>query len=214
MCDHRWVEPDGDPEARIRELERPLNQGARASELGVTGPSPYPPAVYETAQSPVAALRKFRRRFIVFSAAITAGVAGLIFYASKPTIPHGAPTTSAPTGTRPARSTVAKIPRPAPSSTAAPGPTLVPAGSTFSVAGTHKSVAITCDGCSVNVSGVSNTVEIAGNCDSLTVSGVENSVTVETAEKIGISGFNNKVVYRSGQPEVNKSGDGNAVNQG
>ncbi|OAT69609.1 hypothetical protein AWB85_19645 [Mycobacteroides immunogenum] len=90
----------------------------------------------------------------------------------------------------------------------------MPAGSTFSVSGTHKNVAITCDGCSVNVSGVSNTVEIAGNCDSLTVSGVENSVTVETAEKIGISGFNNKVAYRSGQPEVNKSGDGNAVNQG
>jgi hypothetical protein len=90
----------------------------------------------------------------------------------------------------------------------------VPEGSTFSVSGTHKQVAVNCDGGLVNVSGVSNTVEITGNCDTLTVSGVENTVHLETARKIGVSGFDNKVTYYSGEPEVSKSGNNNTVEQG
>ncbi len=90
----------------------------------------------------------------------------------------------------------------------------MPAGSTFSVPGTHKNVAINCDGCSVSVSGVSNTVEILGNCDTLTVSGVENTVTVETAVKIGVSGIDIQVTYRTGEPQVAKSGNNNTVEQG
>ncbi|PRP61045.1 hypothetical protein C7B72_24095, partial [Bacillus halotolerans] len=57
-------------------------------------------------------------------------------------------------------------------------------------------------------------VEIVGNCDTLTVSGVENTVTVEAARKIGASGFDNKVTYLSGEPEVSKSGNNNSVEQG
>lgn len=119
--------------------------------------------------------------------------------------------------TQPARSTVVKIPtrtRAAPSTAVAPGPTFVPPGSTFSVSGTHKQVAVYCDECSVNVSGVSNIVEILGNCDTLTVSGVENAVTVDTAVKIGVSGFDNRVTYHSGEPDVSKSGNNNTVQQG
>lgn len=212
------MEPDGDPEARIRELERSLSERARTSELGVPSQNPYSPPVYGTtppmSRAPV---RAFRRRFIVFFALITAGVAGLLFYAAKPTLPQHVPTISRPKTTQPARSTVVRLPTrtPAtPSTTVAPGPTFVPAGSTFSVSGTHKQVTVTCDGCMVSVSGVSNTVEILGNCDTLTVSGVENAVTVETAAKIGVSGFDNKVTFHSGEPDVSKSGNNNTVEQG
>ncbi|MUM15655.1 hypothetical protein BI330_13805 [Mycobacterium sp. CBMA 623] len=90
----------------------------------------------------------------------------------------------------------------------------MPPGSTYSVSGTHKHVMVTCDECSINVSGVSNTVEIEGNCDTLTVSGVENVVTVGTAGKIGVSGFDNKVTFQSGEPDVSKSGSNNTVEQG
>ncbi|WP_109551357.1 DUF3060 domain-containing protein [Mycobacteroides franklinii] len=211
------MESDDDPEARIRELERPLSERARYSELGVPSQSPYPPPVYGPAQTPGPSARKLLWPFAFLSATVIAAVAGLILYAAKPTLPHRVPTNSAPASTGPARTTVVKSPaRTAvtPSSTAAPGPTYVPAGSTFSVSGTHKNVAVNCDGCSVNVSGVSNTVDIEGNCDSLTVSGVENAVSVETAAKIGVSGFNNKVSYHSGEPEVSQSGGNNTVEQG
>jgi len=50
MCKHLLMEPDGDPEARIRDLERPLADRAHANELGTQpyegGPSadvPVPP---------------------------------------------------------------------------------------------------------------------------------------------------------------------------
>jgi Protein of unknown function (DUF3060) len=45
MWEHRRMEPHDDPEARIRDLERPLNDRARASELGTQpyGTDPYPP---------------------------------------------------------------------------------------------------------------------------------------------------------------------------
>ncbi|WP_078329390.1 DUF3060 domain-containing protein [Mycobacteroides salmoniphilum] len=219
------MEPDGDPEARIRELERSLSETARRSELGVTNPSPYPPQtsspypppLYGTPYPTRSPAPKFLRRFMVFFAVITAGVAGLIFYAAKPTAPHNVPTGSGPSATRPARSTVVKLPTrtsATPSTTSTPGPTYAPPGSTFSVSGTHKQITVNCDDCSVSVSGVSNTVDIVGNCDTLTVSGVENTVTVEAARTIGASGFDNKVTYHSGEPEVSKSGDNNTVEQG
>lgn len=226
MWDYLWVEPDGDPEARIRELERSLNETARTSELGVTKPNPYPPTasgqyppppVYGTPYPPRPSVRRFRRRFIVFFALVTAGVAGLVFYAAKPTLPQQVRTSSSPTATLPVRSTLVPPPtrtRATSSSSAPTGPTFVPEGSTFSVSGTHKQVAVNCDGGLINVSGVSNTVEITGNCDTLTVSGVENTVHLETARKIGVSGFDNKVTYYAGEPEVSKSGNNNTVEQG
>lgn len=51
MCKHLRMEPNGDPEARIRDLERPLADRARASELG-THPSdagPWDAATYVSA---------------------------------------------------------------------------------------------------------------------------------------------------------------------
>src|SRR5207248_3132994 len=46
LWEHRWMEPQDDPEARIRDLERPLADTARASEMGATQTPagyPYPP---------------------------------------------------------------------------------------------------------------------------------------------------------------------------
>lgn len=39
-------------------------------------------------------------------------------------------------------------------------------------------------------------------------------MTVETAVKIGVSGIDNQVTYRTGEPEVAKSGNNNTVEQG
>ncbi len=44
MCEHLRMDPKDDPEARIRELERPLADAARTSELGTgvsAGPQPW-----------------------------------------------------------------------------------------------------------------------------------------------------------------------------
>src|SRR5277367_5596363 len=46
MWEHLSMKPEDDPEARIRELERPLAETARASEAGATQPPggySYPP---------------------------------------------------------------------------------------------------------------------------------------------------------------------------
>ena len=59
MCKHLLMEPDGDPEARIRDLERPLADQAYANELGTqpyeAGPSehvPVAPHPYNTPPRP------------------------------------------------------------------------------------------------------------------------------------------------------------------
>jgi hypothetical protein len=52
LWEHLCMESEDDPEARIRELERPLADEARASEAGATqpaGPYNYPPGGYTTA---------------------------------------------------------------------------------------------------------------------------------------------------------------------
>ncbi|MDT5318926.1 MAG: hypothetical protein QOJ56_1129 [Mycobacterium sp.] len=73
---------------------------------------------------------------------------------------------------------------------------------------------IACNGSSVSVSGVSNTVVITGHCTSLSVSGVQNAVTVDAADSIEASGFSNHITYHTGSPSIDKSGDGNVVQQG
>jgi hypothetical protein len=55
---------------------------------------------------------------------------------------------------------------------------------------------------------------ITGHCASLSVSGVQNSVTVDAADSIEASGFSNHIIYHSGSPGIDKSGDGNVVQQG
>ncbi len=110
-------------------------------------------------------------------------------------------------------------PTPSTSRTQTPnaGPSTPPApppGGSLSVFGINENRTITCKDSIVSVSGVSNTVVITGHCASLTVSGLKNSVTVDAADTIEASGFNNQVTYHSGSPKISKAGDGNVVQQG
>lgn len=43
---------------------------------------------------------------------------------------------------------------------------------------------------------------------------MENTVTVDSADKLDASGFNNKIIYHTGSPTISKSGDGNEIAQG
>ena len=66
----------------------------------------------------------------------------------------------------------------------------------------------------VIISGANNTVDITGHCTALTVSGFENVITAESAQQIAVSGFDNSVTYRTGEPGVSQSGNGNSVTRG
>lgn len=82
---------------------------------------------------------------------------------------------------------------------------VAPAGGQYSVSGVDENETVECNGSNVTVSGFNNTVTLLGHCLSVTVSGVENQVSIDSADKIGASGFDNRVVYHSGDPEVNVS---------
>jgi Protein of unknown function (DUF3060) len=100
---------------------------------------------------------------------------------------------------------------PSTSSVAVPTP---PAGTDLTISGISENRTIACNDSAVSVSGVSNTVVITGHCASLSVSGVQNSVTVDAADRIEASGFSNRIIYHTGSPGIDKSGDGNVVQQG
>ena len=101
-----------------------------------------------------------------------------------------------------------------PAPTIAPSVPVGPAGGDINLAGVGENKTVACNDSAVNISGVSNTIVITGQCLSVTVSGVENTVTVDAAAKINASGFNNRVTYLSGTPEINNSGGDNVVEQG
>jgi hypothetical protein len=71
-----------------------------------------------------------------------------------------------------------------------------------------------CNQGTVNISGMTNTIDIQGNCAGVSVSGMDNVITVESAQSISASGFDNQVTYRAGAPEISTSGTGNTVEQG
>lgn len=99
--------------------------------------------------------------------------------------------------------------------TASAGGTTVsaPPGGSISVAGIGENRTVACNDSQVDVSGFTNTVTITGHCASLTVSGEQNHVTVDAADTISASGFNNEVTFHSGSPQVDNSGT-NVVQQG
>ena len=99
--------------------------------------------------------------------------------------------------------------------TASAGGTAVSAapGGRISVAGIGENKTIACNDSQVDVSGFTNTVTITGHCVNLTVSGGQNHITVDAADTISASGFNNQVTFHSGSPQVDNSGT-NVVQQG
>ncbi|MCV6986235.1 DUF3060 domain-containing protein [Mycobacterium shinjukuense] len=237
------MEPDDDPEARIRDLERPLADSARASEFGGTEsggsgyppyppppPGPVPPPVVPSAPSygagygaafPGATPRSAtgNRVFWIVAAFFVVGmlvaVGGVAVYVARHVhrsnfvVLSPTPTTSAPGVT--ARS---PIPPGSATRTATAGPSTPPPGGSISVAGVNEHKTIACNDSDVSVSGISNTVVITGHCASLDVSGMQNSVTVDEADTIAASGFDNEVTYHSGSPKITKAGDSNEVERG
>lgn len=225
-----------DPEDRIRELERPLADAARASEAGSAqaaapayqpgsaGPPPPPPWTYGGPLSGPPPQRPSGNRMwwilgtviVVGMLALAGGIAAFAAHqlsgvrsiiSSPPTISGPfGPPTSSPGATGPS-TTRTKTTRPSMSPTPPPGDKL-------SVSGVGENRTIACDDDIVSVSGVSNTVLITGHCASLTVSGVQNQITVDAVDSIQASGFNNKVTYHSGTPKVSNSGGSNVVQQG
>jgi hypothetical protein len=230
---------EDDPEARIRELERPLSETARASELGSAqtsggylyppGPAAQPlppPAPFNYGTSfPPSAPRPFNRlRLWIILAAVLVPVAitvvaGTIANNAGHKFSRGlttlspAPSVSPSTVPNSLPNTETQTPGAGPS-TAPPSKPLPPVGGNLSAAGINETQTIACNDSIVNVSGISNTVVITGHCKSLDVSGVQNKVTVDAVDTIEASGFNNQITYHTGSPSIDKSGDGNVVQQG
>ena len=231
------MKPEDDPEARIRELERPLSETARASEMGSAQRRdgyPYPPRPAVPPPPPfndgtsfpgTSAPRTFNRLRLwiilaaVFVPIVITVLAGIIVNNAGHQFSRGlttlspAPSVSPSTVPNNLPNTVTQTPG-ASAPTSAPATPLPPAGANINVSGIKETRTIACNASVVTVSGISNKVVITGHCASLTVSGVQNKVTVDAVDTIEASGFNNQITYHTGSPSIDKSGDGNVVQQG
>lgn len=206
---------DDDPEARIRELERPLSDFARPVEL--TAPTG---AVDGQAPSRSGNGRGLAIVVSVIAAAVVVAGAVVVFLAShdltssapgRPTTPSGFTPIPVPSEAAPAPE---PAPVPAPPVAASPAVPVPDSSVTLTIAGAGENKTLACDGRYVSVSGVSNTVELTGQCAGLTVSGIGNVITVDSTPKVTASGLNNRVTYHSGNPEVSTSGFDNVVERG
>lgn len=221
------MDPQDDPEARIRELERPLSEEARTSEMGAAPPGGYahpptpPPlsygAPFETTRvRPAGGVPWLWIMLAVFAVGALALAAGIAVFAGHVVSSGGSiigspgnrPTISRRNG--PLTTSPHSLPGTANSGTQAP----IPPGANISVTGISENRTVACNDSFVSVSGVSNRVTITGHCASLTVSGVRNMVTVDAADSIDASGFNNQVTFHSGSPSIDKSGGSNVVQRG
>jgi Protein of unknown function (DUF3060) len=224
------MEPQEDPEARIRELERGIADVARASELGVAQhgsrstylPPPVPeygaPPPFPMAGPYLGAPQKTKSgsggMWLVF-----AGIAVVLLLFAGGVVIFATSMFKLDSNTRPpvdipgvsGGGGQVDAPRGQPSIPA--GVPTPPPGTHLSVSGIDKNQTIACNESIVTVSGFNNTVTITGHCVSLTVSGQDNVVTVDTTDTISASGFDNQVVYRSGSPEIIAT-DSNVVSHG
>lgn len=221
------MNPEDDPEARIRELERPFTDIAQSSELGVgphsTGGYPHPPSYPPpqgwsgAPQFPAPQPPKHTGLWLILGVVVLgllALVIGVVAYTStsgvtdtKSTRVPGGGGSFDTTTSVPAADEMVPSPSVAPEAPVAPGDQI-------SVSGVGGNRTLQCNENIVNISGVSNIVTIIGHCASVQVSGVSNVVTVESAATISASGFENRVVFRSGDPDIGNSGSGNTVERG
>ncbi|MGA9493158.1 MAG: DUF3060 domain-containing protein [Mycobacterium sp.] len=233
---------EDDPEARIRELEQPLAETARASQATESqppskwappsgpvapppplpysggypaGPPPPPPLPYSGSLFGPPQTSARNRTWWIVAGVFVIGMIALpagILFFTAHQVSHSRLTTLFPT---PSISPDRPSPSSAITSTApAAVPSAPPSGGNLTVSGINESRTIACNQTSVSISGVSNTVVITGHCTSLSVSGVQNKVTVEGVDNIEASGFGNQVTYLKGSPHVEESGQGNVVHQG
>jgi hypothetical protein len=205
------MEPHDDPEARIRELERPLTDVARTSELGAThsggyAAPPTPPgygAPYPA--GPPRTTAGFGGWWIVLAVLVV----GVVVLAGG-VAAFGAHLFSN-------RGSIISSPTNPPGNSRGAGPSVsatAPPGGDLTVTGIGENKALACNDSRVSVTGISNTIVITGHCRSLTVVGSKNTVTVQAADSINASGFDNQVTYHSGSPSISTSGQSNVVGEG
>lgn len=220
------MEPDDDPEKRIPDLERPLADSARSSELGGPPPGglPYPPpppgpvppapASYNAPPAYSYGGPRYQgtppkssggnRMWWIVGTIIVAGVLALT----------GGIAAFAGHQFSRVRSIIASSTPSTAQVTTAPGTSLPQWGGQLTITGVRQNRTITCNDSTVAVSGISNTVVLTGHCASLKVSGMKNVVTVDAVDAVDASGINNKVTFHSGSPQISNSGSGNTVQQG
>ena len=219
------MEPQDDPEARIRALEQPLADTARATELG-TGttpytapdqayappplppmPGPYTPPGYGAPWAPPPRKSSAGIPWAVFAGIavvfliVAAGVGFVIVNKTSREI------SSFPGISIPSIPSIPSI------STIPPGPTAAPPGESIGVSGMSQNKTLECDDNYVTVSGMGNTVTITGHCTTVVVSGMQNKVTLDSSDQINASGVNNVITYHSGSPDIQNGGN-NLVQQG
>ncbi|MGB9305166.1 MAG: DUF3060 domain-containing protein [Mycobacterium sp.] len=72
---------------------------------------------------------------------------------------------------------------------------------------------IACNNGDLKLDGDNNTYAVTGHCRRLEVFGSANHVTVDSADVISALGDDNAIVYHSGSPTINKTGNNNTVAQ-
>jgi hypothetical protein len=233
------MKSEDDPEARIRALEQPLADAARASEISANPspgkwappsgpPMPPPPSMpydgafqYPPQYPPPPRPPGQGRTVWILLSLFVIGVIALpigIFLFTSHQVSRGGLTTLLPT---PSMSSTGPTPSrigPSTSAAAIPTPpsamTTAPTGENVTVSGINEVRTIACNGGSVSVSGITNNVTITGHCTSLNVSGIQNHITIDSADKIQASGSGNQITYHSGSPQIGKSGFDNVVQKG
>jgi hypothetical protein len=73
---------------------------------------------------------------------------------------------------------------------------------------------IACNNGDLKVDGDGNTFTVTGHCRRLDVFGSANHVTVDSADTISAIGDDNAMIYHSGAPTINRTGNNNTVSQG
>jgi hypothetical protein len=236
------MDPQDDPEARIKALEQPLADSARATELGATphigkfsgsnaylpppvppmppqAPGPgygaqYTPPGYGAPWTPPPQKTSAGIPWVVLGigAAVFMAVAAGVGVYISSKATRNIPIINIPSISVPSIS-IPSIQPNVPSGGPANTVTPAPPGGQLSVSGISENKTLTCNNSQVDISGITNTVTITGHCASVTVSGMQNQVTLDTSDEIDASGMNNTVTYHSGSPQVNNGGS-NVVQQG
>lgn len=233
------MNPQDDPEARIRALEQPLADTAQASEVGsnaytgggayqappvppmpppVTGPdyggqyagNQYAPPGYG---APWGQPPKKVSAGIPW---IVLGIGAVAFMAIAAGV--GFVIVNRSTSTFPdipgvSIPSIPSIPSMPGISTLPDQPTAAPPGGLVSVSGMNENKTIECNDNRAAISGMGNTVTITGHCTNVTVSGMQNKITLDASDQITASGVGNVITYHSGSPDINNAGN-NTVQQG
>jgi hypothetical protein len=231
------MEPHDDPEARIRALEQPLADTARATELGTTPytapndaylppplppmppqPGSYQPPGYGAPWAPPPRKSSGGIPWLIFGVAavvfliLAAGVGFIVVNNASRQIPDF-PGVTIPSIEVPSIPSVPSMPSMPVMPNMPTEPTAAPPGAQLTVSGMSENRTLECRDNRVSISGVSNTVTITGHCTSVSVSGMQNKVNLETSDQIVASGFDNVVTYLSGEPDISAAGN-NVVQQG